>query len=281
MYITEQEARIHNLIMRFMKMYQIDELNEWVEREELAKKVYFREADYENSVEAGILEREGNEYRPTSKLKESIAKLDRQKRNDEDIADLKKQYKEKFKSLADNFSYNNITKELVDLASKIHWNILPEYEEYMIVNSEIYPNDEPEEYYNHYHTLEDLYKELNGEGKNIKSKKGDVTLNKEISMRIFSRRWGHDDEYTITRTLEGWDVVLHQKKTGNKEGEALISTLKHDLINYPHSLGNYMWYLWNKADNNEMTVEQLKEDLDKIANWINQCEKSTPEGIEV
>jgi len=170
---------------------------------------------------------------------------------------------------------------LINLASKIHWHILPEYEEYMIVNSELYPNKDTREYYNHFHTLEDLYKELTQSGKKVSSKKGDKNLNKKINIEIYSRRWGHRSTYFVERTLEGWTVTFHQKKVGDKEGNALIEILEHDLINYPHELGAFMWHLWNKADGTEVTIENLKVDLDQIANWINVCEKKTPEGIEV
>lgn len=281
MYITQEEARIHNLIMRFENEYSINDLKEGRELSELSNKLYFREIDFEIAIEGGILEKKEGKYYPTEKLIHSVKELQAKKRNDVNLEEMKKQYIQEFEEVAKDYSYDKITKELIELASKIHWNELPEYEEYMIVNSELYPNKDTLQYYDHFHTLEDLYNELIGKGKNKKSKKGDINLNQEIEIRIYSRRWGHEDRYSIIRTTKGWDVHFHQEKKGGKEGEALINTLRHDFINYPNSLGNFMWHLWNKAENNEMTVEELKYDLERIARWINLCEENTPEGIEV
>jgi hypothetical protein len=280
MYITMKEARIHNLITRFFKNYSNDKLEVGLTKSELSDKLFFREEDYDYVIEENILEVKGDTYVPTSKLIKEVEKMrDKKNDNDEEIENLANEYKKKFDELASDGSYTP-TKELILLADKIHWHILPEYEEYMIVNSEIYPNYNTKEYYNHFHTLEDLYRELTNAGKNIESKKGDVNLNKEIGIKIYSRRWGHDDKYTIIRTTTGWNVSFHQEKEGIKEGEALIRTLEHDFINYPNSLDRFMYDLWNRADREEMSVEELKLYLERIAEWINICEKNTPEGIE-
>lgn len=280
MYITENEARVHNLVMRLYKKYSIDKLKNGVRPEELSKDIFFREADYSIVVEGGILEHDQGLYKGTKELLNQISILEANKKENLDIEDLKEEYKKKFKILDDSDS-NRPTRELVRLATKIHWNILPEYEEYMIVNSELYPNMDTEKYYNHFHTLEDLYRELNKEGKKVNSKKGDINLNKKVGVAIFSRRWDHSDVYVIERTVKGWKVSFRQEREGGKEGEALIKTLKHDLINYPNSLGTFMCNLWNKADATEVSEDELKHDLEQIANWINICEKNTPVDIEV
>src|SRR5680860_1479486 len=105
--------------------------------------------------------------------------------------------------------------------------------------------------------------------------------NNEIKIAVYSRRWGHDDHYDVIRTTSGWNVSFHQMNKGNKEGEALIKTLEHDQINYPNSLGRFMWHLWNKAGSEEIGVEELNKYLDAISNWINICEKNTPKNIEI
>ncbi|MFA5528838.1 MAG: hypothetical protein WC996_09535 [Peptostreptococcales bacterium] len=281
MYITENEARAHNLVMRLFKEYTIDELKEGLSTNQLSQDIYFRESDYNNAVdEAGILKFEQGLFKGTKELFDQIAGLSAHKRADKDIHETIDIFKKKFKDLFDSEA-NRATRELVRLANKIHWNILPEYEEYMIVNSELLPNIDTEKYYNHFHTLEDLYRELNHEGKNVKSKKGDLNLYKKIGVEIYSRRWDHNDVYFIERTVKGWRVTFRETREGGKEGEALTISLRHDLINYPHSLRNFMLNLWKKADAQEVSVEELKKDLDQIAHWISICEKNTPVDIEV
>lgn len=280
MHISKEEARIHNLIIRFAKNKELLDTGK-LSRADLTDKLFFRAEDFKIAIDGNILRGENDFFFPTDYLKGEVDRLlGNTIKDGQELDSLKNEYLSKFDDLNESGSYRP-TRELINLASKIHWHVLPEYEEYMIVNSELYPNKDTQEYYNHFHTLEDLYKELTGEGKKVESKKGDINLNKEIDIKIYSRRWGHKDTYSVERTLEGWTVTFHQKKAGDKEGKALIETLEHDFINYPHELGVFMWHLWNKADSNEMTVEELEQDLKKIANWINVCEENTPEGIEV
>lgn len=280
MYINENEARIHNLILRLYKSCESEKLKKGLDKAKLSNEIYFRESDFKIAIDGGVLVEDNERYVATEELIEQIEILKTKRRNDSDISERKKEFQEKFKILDSSDSYTP-TKELIELASNIHWNILPEYEEYMIVNSELYPNVDTEEYYNHFHALEDLYKELISQGKKVNSKKGDVNLNKAITINIYSRRWGHTDPYNIERTVNGWKVRFHQEREGSKEGDALIKTLRHDLINYPASLGTFMWHLWNKADASEMSIDELRVDLEQIANWINVCEENTPKDIEV
>ncbi|QAA32703.1 hypothetical protein [Clostridium manihotivorum] len=281
MYITQKEARIHNLINRFCKNYSIEELKDGFTADELSNRLFFRQEDFNYVIEENILILKNEKYMPTEKLIKQFTKIKgKLKKEDETLEALKMDYKRKFEELINSNNYEP-TKEIIELAYKIHWYILPEYEEYMIVNSEIYPNENTKDYYNHYHTLEDLYNELLGNGKNIASKKGDMNLNKDIKIAIYSRRWGHDDYYRIARTTTGWKVSFHQTREGSKEGEALIKHLEHDSISYPNSLSRFMLDLWNKADSEEMSIEDLKEYLESITMWINVCEKNTPENIEV
>ncbi len=280
MHISKEEARIHNLINRFAKKDHLLDVGV-LSKHNLREELFFREEDFRIAIKGNILKTTNGGFLPTGHLVEEVDRLLNQIIKDEQaLASLKKEYLSKFRELSERGSYRP-TEVLIDLASKIHWHTLPEYEEYMIVNSELYPNKDTREYYNHFHTLEDLYKELIGHGKNIESKKGDINLNKKIDIKIYSRRWEHNDTYSVERTFKGWTVNFHLERTGNKKGEALIETLKHDFINYPHELGTFMWHLWNKADSNEMTVDELQKDLEQIADWINACEKNTPKGIEI
>ena len=186
MHISKEEARIHNLINRFAKNEQL--LNkELLSKDDLKNELFFREEDFQIAIGGNILGNKGSDFLPTDRLRSGVKQLlSNIIKNEEELDHLKKEYLLKFKELDESDSYRP-TEELIDLASKIHWHILPEYEEYMIVNRGLYPNKDTEEYYNHFHTLEDLYRELTSCGKKIESKKGDMNLNEEIGKNLFKK----------------------------------------------------------------------------------------------
>ncbi len=280
MYISHEEARVHNIIQRIFTNGILDEINQGIAQSDLEYKLKLRKEDFRFLISKNILVEKENKFYPTSELIKEIEKIKSRKLNNspEEVNEMKSKFIRIFEELRDTKKY--VSKDAISLAEKIHWNILPEYEEYIIVNSEIYPNKDTKEYYNCYHTLEDLYNEIKGKGKKINSLKGDINLGIDIHVEVYTRRWGHTDSYTITRTIDGWDVSFYQKITGGKEGEALIKTLDHDYVNYPNELGTFMMHLWNRADRDEMSVEELSRHLNDIVEWINICEKNTPEGIE-
>lgn len=279
MYISKEEARLHNISLRVSKKYTIEKVTQGLTKEELGQGLFLRKEDFRLIKDELFTERD-NKYVATGELIKELEQLNKKKNsNQSSLEQLKKKYIALFEKMRADKNYTP-TEEIIKLAADIHWMILPEYEEYMIVNREVYPNENTEEYYDHYHTLEDLYNEIQGSGKNVESVKGDINIDKEVDVKIYSRRWGHDDVYSITRTVDGWDVSFFQNVKGGKEGDALISTLNHDYINYPNALEQFMYDLWNKADREEMSIEVLKDYLERIAEWVNVCEKSTPEGIE-
>jgi hypothetical protein len=97
-----------------------------------------------------------------------------------------------------------------------------------------------------------------------------------MQLRVFSRRWGHDDVYEISRTENGWQFAgLSIHGECDKSGHPfLFKALDHDSINYPADLRGYMEYLWNEsADQNE---EWIQERLNELSEWIRTVEKSSP-----
>lgn len=279
MYISEEEARLHNITLRVLKKYTCEKVIKGLTKEELEQDLFLRKKDFRFIKDELFIEK-CNKYIATNKLIKELSRLNNKKNSNQDLLEgLEKEYIELFEEMRTNKNYIPTCK-IRKLAANIHWIKLPEYEEYMIVNREIFPNEDTEEYYDHYHALEDLYYEIQGKGKKIESIKGDVNIDQEVEVKIYSRRWGHDDVYSIIRTIDGWDVSFFQHTKGGKEGDALISTLNHDYINYPSALEQFMYNLWNRADREEMSIEVLKAHLERIAEWINVCEKNTPEGIE-
>ena len=63
----------------------------------------------------------------------------------------------------------------------------------------------------------------------------------------------------------------------NKDGSgALIQALEHDLVNYSKNLPFALEHLWQRADEQEMPIEELNIYIADLAVWISNTEKSKP-----
>lgn len=181
----------------------------------------------------------------------------------------------------DNFNYfRNELKNMIELAAEIHFDELPEFKETTISNRGVIPEENPKEFYNHYHTLRDLYEWIENPEKEkckIRSLKGDINLNKKLEFKVYSRRWGHDDTYNVERTTEGWNCTFFTKYEGGKNGEAILNSMVHDGISYPISLEYDFKTLWDLADDSEMSLNELQSKISEIAKWISEVEEKKPE----
>jgi hypothetical protein len=144
----------------------------------------------------------------------------------------------------------------------------------MIENREMQP-DNPD-FYLHFHPLQDLLKFLEDEHANDDPE--DQTIGTEFNFRVFSRRWGHDDTYKVTRTKDGWNIY-HAAIGGpcDKGGQPfLFKNFHQDSIQYPAKLDGWMEWLWNQAAEKGLTAEQVQAALQELADWVSQTEKSAP-----
>ena len=152
----------------------------------------------------------------------------------------------------------------------------PKHHAYMIENREL-PPDHPE-FYMHFHPLEDLLKFLEDEHANDDPK--DQTIGANFTFRVFSRRWGHDDNYQVKRTEDGWNIT-HIAIGGpcDKGGRPfLFENLRHDSIHFPEGLDGWMEWLWTKAANQGLTQAQVQAALQQLADWVSNTEKNAPSG---
>lgn len=187
-----------------------------------------------------------------------------------------------FKPTEEAFGIIQKTKEI---AAKLHWIYLPIYPEQTIINSEIIPEENTEEYYNHFHTIEDLYRVIFESGEiEWNSIEGDINLNSPLKMKIYSSRWEHNDIYFVKRTMTGWnfkhlsyDVDCSKDGTLNSmKNDGFYSILAHDSIQYPYDGVKYaLETLWKTADSTSMTTKELEIKLQDIGDWINAVEKAT------
>lgn len=209
--------------------------------------------------------------------------LEKVKKNKE--IDIEEQLKEVYfdlKNMLDEGKYeyikfHSLMEKGIKLAERLHWKYLPIYNEQTMENRGCLPEENIEEYYNHYHTIEDLYEEIIGKGIKFNSLNGDKNLNKEIDFKIYTVRWNSYDTYRITRTIYGWIVnnISIPSETLKDGNGGLFDNLEHDSVFYPKKgVAFAMEKTWELADNGQLSLEELKERLQEIAIWISDVERN-------
>lgn len=173
--------------------------------------------------------------------------------------------------------------EMAYIAHELHMSLKkdgkePKHHRYMIENRGVSVDDV--EFYNHVHPVDDLLKFL--EDSDANNDPEDTTIGEEFTLKVYTRRWGHYDHYTLIRTEEGWDfkgMMISQNGICDKRcSPYLFKTLEHDCVCYPQQIGEFMEYLWEQAAEG-LTVEVVRECIDMIGEWISFCEMNTPRGI--
>lgn len=202
--ITNEKKR--NLILKIAKIIKSENLDISYTEEDLKNKFYFKKSDiifYGNK----IFKNQDYEYILTDEVKKEIKIYQTQHEENKHLTS-ENEYNKKFLEIKDiiyNFknhkNSNKKIEELIPLAEKLHWKYLPIYDENIMRNREIIPEEDLRNYYKHFHTLEDLFDEINKNGIKWKSLEGDENLNKDLEFKVYTSRWGHEDNYSIKRTI--------------------------------------------------------------------------------
>ncbi|MGX6592753.1 hypothetical protein [Cetobacterium ceti] len=244
----------------------------------------------ENDIKKNILQKEFDYmyyfnifFNSNMKLKEEITtKLKKYKKKSEEVGnsiqledELKNIYEEMDKMLNKGVNNYEKFKDLVTqgkkIAKKLHWKYLPIYKETIIENRGTTPEDDIELYYDHFHTLEDLYEKITK-----KEQIGQIekeALEKEYQFKVYSVRWNGYDNYKVKRTIYGWEINnVSTLKDGTK---SFFVNLDHDLIFYPEKGVKYaLEILWNLADNGSIGNDEIQLKLQEIGDWISDVEKT-------
>ncbi len=176
-----------------------------------------------------------------------------------------------------NSEHNQIWVRMVEKAQGLHEIVNAKHHNYMIKNRGCQPNDP--EFYNHIHPIEDLLAFI--EDPNANNDYEDVTLDQEFDFKIYTSRWGYDDTYKLKRIENGWSLN-HISINGecNKDGVPyLFANLDHDGVSYPVNLSNHIYSLWEAASKEGLNHKQVQAYLDKLSDWVKQCEKTEPKNI--
>lgn len=150
----------------------------------------------------------------------------------------------------------------------------PKHHGYMIENRGLQPDDSG--FYEHVHPVEDLLAFL--EDPHANDDPIDQTIGEDFIFRVYSRRWGHHDPYSIKRTEYGW-YVMHLAIGGpcDKGGRPyLFDNFRQDSIQYPHRLDGWFEWLWDQAECKGLTKEEVQAALDDVAAWVSLTEENTP-----
>lgn len=187
-------------------------------------------------------------------------------------------FREKSQDIPSN-RMEEIISEMGDLSHELHMQLSPKpkHHKYMIENRGMQPEN-PNFYY-HVHTVEDLLNYLSDSAANDDPK--DITLKERFEFKVYTRRWGHDDTYDITRNKDGWYIShLTHEGQGGKNAEPILSyILRQDSVSYPQNLPDIMEDVWSRAEDEGLTKEQVQDMLNRVANWINIVERNYPENI--
>ena len=177
----------------------------------------------------------------------------------------------------------NRYKEMANTAHSLHMSLKnrgyePKHHRYMLENRGVPVTDI--EFYNHIHPVEDLLAYI--EDTNANNDPEDSTIDVVFKFKIYTRRWGHYDNYFIKRTADGWYYkgnMIYNSGECDKYGDPfLYKTLEHDLVSYPYNIGELFAWLWQKAAEG-LDKKEVQAAIDDIAKWINTCETNVPRGI--
>lgn len=174
---------------------------------------------------------------------------------------------------------NRIYAGLHDVITILHWGQLPILNKWLMINSGKIPEENVVAFYDHYHMLSALMQDIQGNEVNM-TRQGDKTLEREFAFCVYTRRHHTTDRYRIRRTVDGW-FAGHISINGycEKDGTgALTANLNHDCVFYPEDGLKYaMSELWEQAEEGELTLKQLQERLQQIADWVSAVERAVGE----
>ncbi|WP_066631487.1 hypothetical protein [Labilibacter marinus] len=253
-------------------------------RSDIESVLFVREKEFESFKEQLFIEADRGGYRVDPDFFEEILKWKKfHNSSKESIETAKVEYKKMFQSFECDYNYPPVFDKITPLFNQLHWYFLPVYKDHMIDNRGVIPEENINEYYNHFHSLQDLYKIIDSTSNNWKSLKGDVNLNQVCDFPVYTNRWGHEDNYKVTRTFNGWSVenlgiggaCSPEGKSLDKESESgFIANFEQDFVDYPSKFHYIIERLWNLADETEMDIKELQSKLYEVAKLVSEVEKT-------
>lgn len=257
---------------------------------ELSKRLWIRKKEIEAFKDKLFDERDGKFSLKESFYNEVSKWIQEHDANKENIEEVKEKYKALFEKFSKSYNYSEYMRGLKPLYTHLHWYFLPVYRDYMIDNRGVSPEDDIDEYYDHFHSLQDLYNLIDKDQDYWKTLKGDLNLGVPYKFPVYTNRWGHEDIYAVTRTYDGWYVKYHgiggeckpdgKGRDSEFDGRTIsspggfIENFNQDYVDYPKNFHYVIERLWNLADENEMNPDELQEKLLDVAKLVSEVERT-------
>ena len=150
----------------------------------------------------------------------------------------------------------------------------PRHHGYMIRNRGVSPDHQ--DFYMQVHAIQDLLAFLLNPDANKDPE--DQTLGTDFEFRVYSKRWGHDDSYRVSRTEDGWNV--HHLSIGGPCDTGghpfLFDCFNQDSISYPSGLDTRLEWLWEEARDKGLSKENVQQALQDLADWVSDTERCAP-----
>ena len=213
---AEERARKRNLCISIVK--RIIENQEMLESayktQEIAESFCFRQRDLKYYLSDFFCLTENSQYYFQPEMKKMIVKfLEAHKRAlpalDEARVIFLKTFGRFYRDMEkENYCFDaarlyNIYVGLHDTITVLHWGQLPILNKWLMINSGRIPEENVVAFYDHYHMLSALMRDIQGNGENM-TKQGDETLERELAFSVYTRRHQSHDRYRIRRTVDGW-----------------------------------------------------------------------------
>ena len=282
--VSLNEARIRNLkikICNYLIIHkrEVESINGEIDDEFLKDKLFFKQYDifvYKDKIfENSSLKKD---------IADEISKI-LTLNNSEDIIEIKevkKEFLKKFKILQEKRkNWESITQEdydeIMESSVKMHFHNLPVYSEEIILTRRCLPERDPEKYYNHFHTLEELKDSIEGKGLRWNSIEGDNNLDKNLKFNFYNSGRGGDDAIKFIRKFRGWKVTFPRIELNScdKMASEIIHVLENNDIFLPEKeLRKAFEKLWEKADKKEMSIFELQKKVDDLSVWVDEVNET-------
>lgn len=190
------------------------------------------------------------------------------------------QYIESDQKLLSDEDASRLYDEMAKKAHELHMSLKdsgnePKHHKYMIENRGCKPEDE--RFYEHVHPVQDLLAFI--ENVDANNDPEDTTIGKTFTLKVFTKRWGHYDQYEITRTDKGWDIkgLVASRYSCNKMMKpGLNKLLEHDSVCYPKQINIFFEWLWDKAAEEGLSEADVQKAISQLGDWISKCEINAP-----
>jgi len=96
------------------------------------------------------------------------------------------------------------------------------------------------------------------------------TIGETFEFKLWSYRWGHYDNYYLTKTANGWrvDGSTHSGECDKYAEPYLFDNFHNDHIPYVTGMNLYFARLWEISEEEQMSKHQLSAKLNDLVSII-------------